>query len=161
MKTLILFVASALVLIISSCNQNSPAPSNSGSSNNTTPTVAILTHQDSLLLGNWILDKIERIYNGTMMPNYPQLFNDPINAKIEFKSSLYFGGNTQNWKECNDGITFPGNVQANWWKLLSNTTVSINTKVHSILALNSTNLTLQYGSVNSPSTPGDIYYFHK
>lgn len=163
MKNLLSIISTAVVLITISCNQNSPAPSNSGSSSTPTPipTVAVLTHQDSLLLGNWILDKKEYIMNGTMMPNYPQFFNDPINAKIEFKAALFNGANTTNMKECNDGITNSGFVIANWWKLLTNTTVSINTSVYSINLINSTNLVLQYGSVNSPGTAGYIYYFHK
>lgn len=162
MKKFILLAIVCFTTVIVSCNQNSPAPSPSSSSTpNTTTSTATLTHQDSLMLGNWILDKKEMISNGTMMPNYPQLFNDPINAKIEFKAAVYLGSNTQNWKECNDGITNTGYVVANWWKLLTNTTVSINTSVYSINLINSTNLILQNGSVNSPGTAGYIYYFHK
>jgi hypothetical protein len=163
MKKLILSALACIAIVISSCNQNSPAPSPATPTPTPTPTptLAVLTHQDSLLLGNWILDKKEMIMNGTMMPNYPQLFNDPVNAKIEFKAALFQGTNNQNWKECNDGITNTGYVIANWWKLLTNTTVSINTSVYSINLINSTNLVLQNGSVNSPGTAGYIYYLHK
>ena len=57
MKTFILLAATSLVLLISSCNQNSPAPSNSGSTNNTNNTN--MTPLENSLVGSWKLKRTE------------------------------------------------------------------------------------------------------
>jgi len=161
MKKLILSAIACFVIVLSSCNQNSPTPSPATPATPTpTPNTIALTHQDSLLLGNWILDKKEQIMNGTMMAGYPQLFNDPINAKMEFKTTIW-PGSVNGLKECNDGLTNTGQVFLNGWLPSSNLTITLNNGVISIQLINATNLVLQRGSVSSPGTYGTIYYLHK
>ncbi len=157
MKTLItLFIVSIMALV--GCNKKTTAPSPTPSTNTSTMS---LTAQDSSLLGNWILDKKEYIANGVMQPNYPQNFNDPINARIEFKATGYTGGAGQNWKECINGIWNTGIPAQQYWYMTSSTTINISNQYYTINSISSTNLILQWGSINSPGTAGYIYYLHK
>lgn len=139
------------------CNKKTTAPSPTPTVPNTS-TMA-LTGQDSSLLGNWILDKKEYIANGVMMSGYPQNFNDPVNAHIEFKSTP-FTLPTSVQKECTDGMVNPGFISQTYW-YSSSGTVNIGNITMTINLINSSNLILQWGSTTSPGTAGYIYYLHK
>jgi len=139
------------------CNKKTTAPAPTLTVPNTS-TMA-LTAQDSSLLGNWILDKKEYIANGVMMSGYPQNFNDPVNAHIEFKSTP-FSLPTSVQRECTDGMVNPGFISQTYW-YSSSGTVNIGNITMTINLINTSNLILQWGSVNTQGTAGYIYYLHR
>ncbi len=67
MKKLNLFAVACFAIVISSCNQNSPAPaSSSPSSSPTTTPTSSMTATEAALVGDWIFDKYEQYLGGNL-----------------------------------------------------------------------------------------------
>lgn len=112
MKKLILSAIACFAIVISSCNQNSPAPSPATPVSTPTPTptttpTASMTATEAALVGDWIWDKTEEYSSGNLgsirTPSSIQYGNGTTTtytlysgAHMVLKSSFYNGAVTTN-----------------------------------------------------------------
>lgn len=141
-----LLIVTSLILICMGCKKSDVAPAQ-----NQTVTSISYSHADSLISGNWILDKDE-LYNQGVLQSTTN-HTDPVNCHMNLQLMLYQAPDT-NWKSGIFGLSC--NNATGPWKL--NNGIDINSTVYNILLQSNTNLVIQWAI-----SPGltQKYYLHK
>lgn len=145
----------AALLLLNSCNHNSPAPAQP-TPVTPVPTTPTLNTTEQALLGNWIYDKQE-LYNNGVIPPGPggtYSFNDPAVYHIQFNSTA---GPLTQYKECING-TSGSDIRTNW-EVTSNGKLYIQSTTYTIDSLSAHFLAYYTGSLTSGA--GVKYSFHK
>ena len=102
MKKLILSAITCFVIVLSSCNQNSPTPAPATPATPTPTPTSSMTATEAALVGDWIWDKTEVYGSGNLsqirtpttdqlLPNAPTTNNMYAGSHMVLKSSFFTG----------------------------------------------------------------------
>lgn len=144
-----------VLILLNSCNHNSPAPTQPTPVNPTpTTTTNTLSSTEQALLGNWIYDKSEASNNGVICTMCTVTYNDPAVYHIQFNSTA---GPLTQYKECING-TSGSDIRTNW-EVTSNGKLYVQNTTYTIDSLSPHFLAYYTGSLTSGA--GVKYSFHK
>jgi hypothetical protein len=183
MKKLLLSAIACFVIVLSSCNQNSPTPSPATPATPTPTPTSSMTATEAGLVGDWIWDKTELYNSGNLYQTYTPstqidasgaVFTNTMYAgsHMDLKSSFYNG-------TANTSTLSPQFYNADYYSLQSSSNLwyvarpatGNQLKLQSsfmpfycsggnIILLNSTNLVIQ-DWLSSQIANGNKCYYHK
>ena len=123
MKKLILSALACIALVISSCNQNSPAPAPAPAAapapTPTTTATSSMTATETLLVGDWIFDKVESYSSGNL--DYTTNTSTITDANGTVSSYTFFAGAHMDLKSTiyNATVTTPQMYNADYYSYTS------------------------------------------
>ena len=183
MKKLILSALACIALVISSCNQNSPAPAPAPAAapapTPTTTATSSMTATETLLVGDWIFDKVESYSSGNLSATtntsnitYANgtVFTYTVyaGAHMNLKSSLF--NNTVYTPQMYNGDYYgSSSISGAWWVMTSgsgdklflpSSTAPLAASGAYIITLNATTLIYQEW-IPGQIANGGKSYFHK
>lgn len=157
MKKLITIALLGIVLTAGmSCQKKnkSPQPQTNNTNTNPGPQPVAMSQQDSLLSGNWKLDKHEIYSNNSLVST--TLHNDSINCHLELQCTEMITGANPCWRKSVNGLNNCVNLN-NQWKVTSGK-LDLGGSQHSINVLTTSSLVIQLGAMSGQA---NIYYLHK
>ena len=179
MKKLILSAIACFVIVLSSCNQNSPTPSPATPATPTPTPTSSMTATEALLVGDWIWDKTETYTSGNLTSittpstiqfgtGAPTTYTYYAGSHMVLKSSFYNNtATTYSWvpQQYNANYYSYSSLSSSW-QVSTNPNGPLLTTPHSqlqggyIITLNATTL------ISQSWTPGQIangskLYYHK
>ncbi|MCF8424392.1 MAG: hypothetical protein K9H41_08615 [Bacteroidia bacterium] len=181
MKKLILSAIACFVIVLSSCNQNSPTPSPATPSPATPTPTSTMTATESALVGDWIWDETQIWNNGIKSITYTPI--SQIDANGAVTTNTMYSGTHMVLKSSIHPLTTQGYLEynANYYSLTSPAgswyVLKLSNGIDNMLFLNGSGGTNQFGSgyiitlnattlicqMWTPNTTpsGRISYYHK
>jgi hypothetical protein len=124
MKKLILSAITCFIIVLTSCNQNSPTPAPATPATPTPTPTSSMTATEAALVGDWIWDKAELYSSGNVIEIYtpstiqfgtgaPTTYTYYAGSHMVLKSSIYL--NALSFNQYNADYYSASAISSAWW----------------------------------------------